>query len=57
MKKIIFVFAITLCGCGGIEEKQISKSDSLSMAIDSTWAGDTLLLKLQQETSTKIKTK
>lgn len=58
MKKILIIITIALCGCAGTEEKQISKSDSLSAAIDSARAADTLLIKLQTDTLTfKQKTK
>jgi len=50
MKKIIILSAIiSLCACNsGTEEKQISKSDSISAVIDSIAANDTLLIKLKE---------
>ena len=59
MKKlfIIVIAVLFLCGCGGVEEKKMTASDSMSAVIDSARAHDTLLMKLQQDTSTKIKIK
>ena len=53
MKKLFIILTVILFGCGGTEEKQISKSDSLSIAMDSAQANDSLLLKLKSETSIK----
>jgi len=52
MKKIISIFAITLCACsGGDEKKQMSKSDSIAKVMDSIAANDTLLMQLKNETN------
>ena len=59
MKKLFFIAIAVffLCGCAETEEKKMTASDSMSAVIDSARAHDTLLMKLQQDTSTKIKIK